>query len=64
MMWPENQHNREYLRHLPRDEYDEFVWTVKDRDVAFGNFDKKEWGFVLGLYIHYLLAVFPSNNSR
>eukprot|EP01127_Copromyxa_protea_P011644 TRINITY_DN2946_c0_g2_i1.p1 TRINITY_DN2946_c0_g2~~TRINITY_DN2946_c0_g2_i1.p1 ORF type:complete len:399 (+),score=70.18 TRINITY_DN2946_c0_g2_i1:24-1199(+) len=48
VMWPEEAHNREYLRHLPRDRFDEFVWSLDDRDVAWGNFDKQEWSFALG----------------
>jgi len=46
VMWPAEIANREYLTSLPRDEYDEFLWSLKDGNVAFGNFDKEEWSFV------------------
>lgn len=66
VLWPVERHNREYLRHLPRDEFDEFVWSVKDRDVAFGTFDRNEWGFTLGKDFSYpstFVQLFPQQNT-
>jgi len=47
VMWPEGYHNRQYLTSLPRDKFDEFVWSVDDDDIANNTFAKEEWAFAL-----------------
>jgi len=47
VMHPVFIHNRDYLKYVPRDEYDDFVFSVDDEDIASGNFDKELWSYVL-----------------
>jgi len=41
---PERLHNRCYLESLPRDKWDEFVWTVNDDDIAFDRIEP-DWSW-------------------
>jgi len=49
MLWPTDDrlYNRHYLRFVPRDRYDELVWSIDDSDIREGNFDRNEWNFAL-----------------